>query len=153
MPDLGTIDAKYDVAISTACPALDNIVVQTTEQAQRAVEFLRKNKLGFATFIILEKQTQHNMNPIPTPENVPRLFDLIKPKDHHFAPAFYFAVKVRYTISPSFCPSIHLSFSLLTLSMMMIMMMMLTGCRTRWWRRISSRRRGSRSRLSGGGGW
>ncbi|CAJ0883347.1 6158_t:CDS:1, partial [Entrophospora sp. SA101] len=29
------------------------------------------------------------MNPIQTPENVPRLFDLIRPKDQKFAPAFY----------------------------------------------------------------
>ena len=29
--DLGSIDPKYDVAISTACGGLDNIVVDTTE--------------------------------------------------------------------------------------------------------------------------
>ncbi|KAK9712832.1 Structural maintenance of chromosomes protein 4 [Basidiobolus ranarum] len=30
-----------------------------------------------------------NLNPIKTPENVPRLYDLVKPKDAIFAPAFY----------------------------------------------------------------
>jgi hypothetical protein len=54
--DLGAIDAKYDVAISTACGALDYIVVETTSEAQRVVEFLRRNKLGVATCLILEKQ-------------------------------------------------------------------------------------------------
>ncbi|CAI2184074.1 11428_t:CDS:2 [Funneliformis geosporum] len=29
------------------------------------------------------------MRPIQTPENVPRLFDLVKPKDDKFIPAFY----------------------------------------------------------------
>lgn len=32
------------------------------------------------------------MQPIATPENVPRLFDLVKPKDPKFAPAFYKAL-------------------------------------------------------------
>lgn len=33
--DLGAIDAKYDVAVTTACPQLDNIVVDTTETGQK----------------------------------------------------------------------------------------------------------------------
>jgi hypothetical protein len=44
------------VAISTAAPALDYIVVDTTADAQRAVELLRRRQLGVATFLILEKQ-------------------------------------------------------------------------------------------------
>ncbi|CAG8544867.1 13952_t:CDS:10, partial [Acaulospora colombiana] len=59
--NLGVIDDKYDVAISTACPALDHIVVESVE----------------------------DMGSITTPEGVPRLFDLVKPKDGKFAPAFY----------------------------------------------------------------
>ena len=54
--DLGAIDARYDVAASTACPALDYIVVETTSAAQRCVELLRQRQLGVATFLILEKQ-------------------------------------------------------------------------------------------------
>eukprot|EP00983_Pelagomonas_calceolata_P129786 1161635-Pelagomonas_calceolata.AAC.15 len=54
--DLGAIDAKYDVAVSTAVGALDYIVVETTSDAQRCVEYLRKHNLGVATFLILEKQ-------------------------------------------------------------------------------------------------
>lgn len=41
MGDLGAIDARYDVAITTACGALDNIVVDTTADAQLCVEFLK----------------------------------------------------------------------------------------------------------------
>ncbi len=54
--DLGAIDPKYDVAISSACGALEYIVVDTASEAQRVVEFLRRNKLGVATCLILEKQ-------------------------------------------------------------------------------------------------
>lgn len=53
--DLGTIDEKYDVAISTACAALDDIVVDTMQTAVQCVEFLKKHNLGSATFIALDK--------------------------------------------------------------------------------------------------
>ena len=45
--------AKYDVAVSTACPGLDYIVVETTGAAQACVELLRRENLGVATFMIL----------------------------------------------------------------------------------------------------
>lgn len=87
--NLGTIDAKYDVAISTACPALDNLVVESVEVGQQCIEYLRKNNLGRANFICLDRLQRRDMSPIQTPEDVPRLFDLIKPRDPKFAPAFY----------------------------------------------------------------
>ncbi|CAG8760226.1 5938_t:CDS:1, partial [Racocetra fulgida] len=34
-----------------------------------------------------------DMSPIQTPEGVPRLFDLIRPKEKKFAPAFYKALQ------------------------------------------------------------
>lgn len=87
--DLGYIDDKYDVAISTACGQLDDMVVETVEVGQQCIEHLRKNNLGYARFILLNKLRNFNLNPIHTPNNVPRLFDLVKPKDPKFAPAFY----------------------------------------------------------------
>ncbi|KAG6804649.1 condensin complex subunit Cut3, partial [Arthromyces matolae] len=49
--------------------------------------------VGRASFMVLEKLTNMNgMAKISTPENAPRLFDLITPKDPKFAPAFYKAV-------------------------------------------------------------
>ena len=88
---MGVIDAKYDVAISTACGQLDFIVVETTEVGQECIEYLRENGLGRASFIVLDK-----MRPVASSEDIPkgatRLFDLIKPKHVKFAPAFYFAV-------------------------------------------------------------
>lgn len=87
--NLGTIDDKFDVAISTACPSLENMVVDNVEVGQQCIEYLRKNNLGRANFILLDKLAQRDLTPIQTPENVPRLFDLIKPKDERFRPAFY----------------------------------------------------------------
>lgn len=53
--DLGAIDEKYDVAISSCCGALDNIVVDTIDKAQECVNFLKKQNIGVATFIALDK--------------------------------------------------------------------------------------------------
>lgn len=53
---MGAIDQKYDVAISTACGPLDNIVVDTVDCAQWCIEFLKKHDIGRAVFIALEKQ-------------------------------------------------------------------------------------------------
>ncbi|CCK71259.1 condensin subunit SMC4 KNAG_0G02020 [Huiozyma naganishii CBS 8797] len=87
--DLGIIADQYDVAISTACPRLDDMVVESVECGQTCIEFLRKNKLGYARFVVLDKLKRFDMSPIQTPENVPRLFDLVKPKEKRFAPAIY----------------------------------------------------------------
>ncbi|OBZ79683.1 Structural maintenance of chromosomes protein 4 [Grifola frondosa] len=86
---LGTIPEKYDVAISTACPALNNLVVDKVEQGQSCIEYLRQQSIGRASFIVLEKLSNNGLGRIQTPENVPRLFDLIQPKEPRFAPAFY----------------------------------------------------------------
>ncbi|CAG8521184.1 4706_t:CDS:10 [Ambispora gerdemannii] len=87
--NLGVIDDRYDIAISTACSALDNIVVDTVDDAQACIEYLRRNNLGRATFVVLNQLASMNMGKIDTPENVPRLFDLVKPKEPQFAQAFF----------------------------------------------------------------
>lgn len=87
--NLGAIDDKYDVAISTACPALDNIVVDNVDVGQQCIEFVRKNNLGRVSLILLNQLPNRNLSPIQTPENVPRLFDLVRPADPKFASAFY----------------------------------------------------------------
>ncbi|KAJ1263499.1 hypothetical protein BS78_09G189500 [Paspalum vaginatum] len=92
--DLGAIDAKYDVAISTAAHAgLDYIIVETIDSAQACIELLRRrNRREIATCLILEKQTHllHKMKEkVKTPEGVPRLFDLVKVKDERLKLAFF----------------------------------------------------------------
>ncbi|CAK8566745.1 unnamed protein product [Lathyrus sativus] len=92
MGDLGSIDAKYDVAISTACSGLDYIVVETSNAAQACVEMLRRENLGVATFMILEKQVEHlpmMKKSVSPPEGVDRLFDLVKIPDERMKLAFF----------------------------------------------------------------
>lgn len=91
--NLGTIDEKYDVAVSTACGALDNFVTETVESGQQCIEYLRKNNLGRGNFICLDKLRDRSLAPIQTPENAPRLFDLVKPQHDRFLPAFYHAMQ------------------------------------------------------------
>ncbi|KAK4819896.1 hypothetical protein QYF61_014631 [Mycteria americana] len=93
--DLGAISEKYDVAISSSCGALDNIVVDTIDTAQKCVNFLKAGGIGVATFIALDKMAvwEKKIQKIPTPENTPRLFDLVKVEDEKIRLAFYFALR------------------------------------------------------------
>ncbi|KAK4444971.1 putative nuclear condensin complex subunit smc4 protein [Podospora aff. communis PSN243] len=91
--NLGTIDTKYDVAISTACGQLDNFVTDTVEAGQQCIEYLRKTNLGRGNFMCLDKLRARDFSPIKTPENAPRLFDLVKTKEERFLPAFYHALQ------------------------------------------------------------
>ncbi|XP_053278510.1 structural maintenance of chromosomes protein 4 isoform X1 [Pleuronectes platessa] len=93
--DLGAIEEKFDVAISSSCGALDNIVVDTIDTAQKCVTFLKEQNIGVATFIGLDKMKtwERNMAPIRTPEECPRLFDMVRVKDQSVLPAFYFALR------------------------------------------------------------
>uniref|UniRef100_A0A673HAS9 Structural maintenance of chromosomes protein n=1 Tax=Sinocyclocheilus rhinocerous TaxID=307959 RepID=A0A673HAS9_9TELE len=93
--DLGAVDEKYDVAISSSCGSLDNILVDTIDTAQRCVTFLKTQNIGVATFIGLDKMKvwQQSMGSISTPENIPRLFDMVRVKDESVRPAFYFALR------------------------------------------------------------
>ncbi|SZF03760.1 unnamed protein product [Blumeria hordei] len=91
--NLGTIDKKYDVAISTACSALDHFVTDTVEAGQQCIEYLRKTNLGRGNFICLDKLRSANLARIETPENAPRLFDLITAKDEKFRAAFFYSLQ------------------------------------------------------------
>jgi len=91
--NLGSIDQKYDVAISTACPSLENLVVDSVEVGQQCIDYLRKNNLGRANIILLDRLARRDLSAIDTPENVPRLFDLVRAKDDKFRPAFFSALQ------------------------------------------------------------
>lgn len=86
--DLGTIDDKYDVAITTACPSLNNIVVDNVEVGQQCIEHLKRNNLGRANFLLLDKLSGADINHVKTPEDVPRLLDLIRVRESKFRAAF-----------------------------------------------------------------
>ncbi|KAI6240374.1 SMC family domain-containing protein [Aphelenchoides fujianensis] len=93
--DLGGIDERYDVAISTCCPQLETVAVETVECAQECIEFLKARNMPRMTFIALDKQ-QHLWprieNKPQTPEDQPRLIDLIQVSDRRLLPAFYSAL-------------------------------------------------------------
>ena len=40
--DLGAIDKKYDVAVSTACSSLNTVLVDTAETGKACIEYLRR---------------------------------------------------------------------------------------------------------------
>lgn len=92
--DLGVIDNKYDVAVSTAASRLNDIVVQTVDCAQKCIEYMRSNRLGYSRFILLEKlpnfdnAMNRNFDKV-LPPNSHRLFDLIKASKKELLPAFY----------------------------------------------------------------
>lgn len=94
--DLASIDSKYDVAVTTGVGALNHILVASTADGRKAIEFARANQLGRVQLIVLDKQ---NFEPARlakmenTPEGVPRLFDLLDIKEERFAPALYFACR------------------------------------------------------------
>jgi structural maintenance of chromosome 4 len=94
--DLGTIDDEYDVAVSTACSQLDYIVVETALGGQACVEYLREKGLGRASFIILE-QLDHlskaMSRPVEASSTCPRLYDLVRPAEDRYRPAFYLGLR------------------------------------------------------------
>ncbi|TPX34555.1 hypothetical protein SmJEL517_g02796 [Synchytrium microbalum] len=93
--DLGVIDDKYDIAVTNACKHLDCVLSDTLVDSEKGVEHLKKTNAGRATFISLNKIPEYavEMEPIKTPEDVPRLFDLIRPKDAKARIAFYHSLK------------------------------------------------------------
>ncbi|XP_034472358.1 structural maintenance of chromosomes protein 4 isoform X2 [Drosophila innubila] len=92
--DLGGIDAKYDIAISTACGRLDNIVTDNYDTATAAIKALKQYNVGRANFIPLNRMEhwRSRSHPIVTPENVPRLYDLVQVEDERVKTAFYMAL-------------------------------------------------------------
>ena len=68
------------------------MVVNEVSEAQACIEHLRKNNVGRASFMVLKKLKSYGMDKIATPENVPRLFDLVTPNHESYAPAFFKAI-------------------------------------------------------------
>ncbi|KAF7683982.1 Structural maintenance of chromosomes protein 4 [Astathelohania contejeani] len=86
--DLGSIESKYDMAISMAGKgALANIVVDTTKTAEKCIDAMKG--MSRTTFIILDKIK--DIPNLPKME-VPYLFELVE-CDEKYKKAFYFALK------------------------------------------------------------
>ena len=94
--DLGAIDQKYDIAISTACNQLDFLVVDNTQNARNILNYLRNNNIGTASIIILEKVAwveRYFNKDYQCPPGTQRLFDLVRFEDKRLQNAFYFALR------------------------------------------------------------
>eukprot|EP01060_Flectonema_neradi_P009888 TRINITY_DN17047_c0_g1_i3.p1 TRINITY_DN17047_c0_g1~~TRINITY_DN17047_c0_g1_i3.p1 ORF type:complete len:1325 (+),score=391.49 TRINITY_DN17047_c0_g1_i3:58-4032(+) len=96
--DLGAIDSRFGVAISTAAGAqLNTLVVDNEATGKRILQYLKENNTGRATVILLDLQHQQFHKIINSEfkdgHGLQRLFDLIRPVHEKFAPAFYFAVR------------------------------------------------------------
>ena len=94
--DLGAIDQKYDIAISTACNQLDYLVVDNTQNARNILNYLRNNNIGTASIIILEKVSwveRYFNKDYQCPPGTQRLFDLVRFEDKRLQNAFYFALR------------------------------------------------------------
>lgn len=95
--DLATISPEYDIAISTAAGGmLDYIVVDTAEGGQQCINHLRDQNIGRASFIVLEQMTdmaKMMARKVTTPDNTPRLFDLVQASDPAILPALYMALR------------------------------------------------------------
>jgi len=94
--DLGTISAEYDVAISTACSSLDNIVVNTVVGAEACMKFLREYNIGRGSFLPLERVDQCKVQmekAFNAPQGSQRLFDLVTTQSDDLNVAFYYTLR------------------------------------------------------------
>ena len=93
---LGTIDSKYDVAVTTAGAHLDSLVVENTSSAEACVSFIKEKGYGRAQFICLDRvkevYSRKMAEPFECPPQTQRLFDLITADEEQFKIAFYFAL-------------------------------------------------------------
>ena len=48
--DLGQIDFRYDIAISTVCRSLNHVVIDTAETAHKCIRMLREKNAGGSAF-------------------------------------------------------------------------------------------------------
>ena len=79
LADLGSIDAKYELALAVALgPQSEAVVVDTTVNGQAVVEFVKANRLGRVTCTILESAMTMTDSGLNAP--IPRLVDLISLK-------------------------------------------------------------------------
>ncbi len=89
-------DAKYELALAVAAgPRMNAIVVETDEDAERAIKYLKKHKLGRATFLPLNKMVESRPRGKAIlasrhPEALGFAIDLIE-YDERYAPAVWYA--------------------------------------------------------------
>jgi len=93
--ELGQVEEKYQTALETAAGSyLSALVVASDEVAKSAIEFLRSNRLGFATFLplnkIIPRSTEPGIDKILSMPGVTGLAADIVKRDNKFANIFSF---------------------------------------------------------------
>ena len=94
--DLGIIPGRYDAAVTTACSALNDIVVDSEASAGHAIAHLKRHQLGRARFILLDKvarEAKEMEAPWTAVAGAERLFDLVEVREERVRAAFWFALK------------------------------------------------------------
>ena len=90
---MGIIEKKYDVGISSCGGQLNNLVVDSYENGQRVVEYLREQKIGKMTIYPLDQMMRNfhtqSQKQFSCPPNSQRLFDLIQVQDQRIKSIFY----------------------------------------------------------------
>ena len=91
--DLAKVENKYDIAISTAGGGgLNKIVVRNLRDGELAVKYLRKNKIGKASFYALDKIPDFGRainQRFSPPYKCERIFDLLEIRDKNLLSLFY----------------------------------------------------------------
>ena len=86
---------KYDVAVSTlGAGSLEIIIVDSTDTAKACINYLKHNNIGRGNFYALDKADGYRQSlqrDFRSPENAPRMVDLIKlpEESEKFRLAFY----------------------------------------------------------------
>lgn len=94
--DLGWIDPKFDVAISSVSPKFNCILVDSIDTMTLCLKILKKDKVGFVKMIALEfimNLKDRMREPFNPPPQSVRLFDVVKKKDEVAELAFYYILK------------------------------------------------------------
>lgn len=97
--DLASVEDRYATAVGAAAgSSLDCIVVQTANNAQACIRFLRQERLGRATFVILEKieylrNAMEHWASSNSARDGPRLFDFLKINKAEYRTALYYVLR------------------------------------------------------------
>lgn len=91
--DLATIDPLYDIAISSASPYFDYIVVENLSSGDELLKYVREKSLGKINILVLDKIKSNIKITKTIDPKAQRLYDLLDIQDQKYSKAFYFALK------------------------------------------------------------
>uniref|UniRef100_A0A7E4ZZW8 Structural maintenance of chromosomes protein n=1 Tax=Panagrellus redivivus TaxID=6233 RepID=A0A7E4ZZW8_PANRE len=91
--DLGHIDARYDLAVSSNFRGgLNTIIIEDSQTLNKCLEFVANNRLGRTSFMPFEKMRNDWNRPFRN-QGFPRLYDAIEPLEPRFGAAFHYFLR------------------------------------------------------------